>query len=118
MNQFNQISLIASFIAGMVALFAPCCFSYLLPAYFGNIFKERKRVILMTLIYSLGIFTVMLPIVLGAKALSLFFFRYHDQSYLAGGVFLLIVAGLTLLGIKLPMPHLTLSRKGGEIDVW
>src|SRR3989344_4623261 len=63
---FNQISLIAAFIAGMVALFAPCCFSYLLPAYFGNIFKEKKRVILMTLIYSLGIFVAILPF-LGIK---------------------------------------------------
>ena len=92
MNQFSQISLIASFIAGMVALFAPCCFSYLLPAYFGNIFKEKKRVILMTLIYSLGIFTVMLPIVLGAKVLASLVFRLHDQTYIFGSLFMIVVA--------------------------
>ena len=40
-----QISLIAAYIAGMVALFAPCCISYLFPAYLGNIFKERKQVL-------------------------------------------------------------------------
>ncbi len=69
-----QISLVAAFAAGIVALFAPCCISYLLPAYFANIFKEKKRILLATLIYSLGIFVVMLPVVLGAKALSLLFF--------------------------------------------
>jgi len=108
-----QISLIAAYIAGMVALFAPCCISYLFPAYLGNIFKERKQVLLMTLIYSLGIFVVMMPIVLGAKALQSLFFELHDQTYLFGGVFMLIVAALSFLGIKLPMPHLALKQKGG-----
>ena len=107
MNQFSQISLIASFIAGTVALFATCCFSYLLPAYFGNIFKEKKRVILMTLIYSLGIFVVMLPIVLGAKVLAGLIFQLHDQTYIIGSLFMILVAILAFLGIKLPMPQIT-----------
>ena len=113
-----QVSLLASFAAGMVALFAPCCISFLLPSYFGNIFKERRRVLLMTFIYSLGIFTVMLPIVLGAKALSLFFFRFHDQSYLVGGIFMLAVAAMTLLGVKLPMPRISITQKNGQLGVW
>ena len=69
-----QISLVAAFVAGMVALFAPCCISFLLPAYLGNVFKEKKKVLLMTLVYSAGIFVVMLPVVLGAKALASLFF--------------------------------------------
>src|SRR3989344_5687667 len=117
MSNLYEISLVAAFGAGVVALFAPCCISFLLPTYFGNIFKERRRVLLMTLIYSVGIFTVMLPIVLGAKALSLFFFRFHDQSYLAGGIFLLATAVMTFLGIKLPMPHIALRQAQGKLDV-
>src|SRR3972149_6193394 len=70
----HQISLVAAYLAGMVALFAPCCISYLLPAYLGNIFKERKQVLFMTLVYSLGILVVLLPVVLGAKALASLFF--------------------------------------------
>ena len=116
MNQFSQISLIASFIAGTVALFAPCCFSYLLPAYFGNIFKEKKRVILMTLIYSLGIFVVMLPIVLGAKVLAGLIFQLHDQTYIIGSLFMILVAILAFLGIKLPMPQIT-QRQPNRPDV-
>ncbi|HEX9817609.1 MAG TPA: cytochrome c biogenesis protein CcdA [Patescibacteria group bacterium] len=102
-----QISLLAAYIAGMVALFAPCCISYLFPAYLGNIFKERKQVLLMTLIYSLGILVVMLPVVLGAKLLASVFFNLHDQTYLVGGLVMVAVAGLALLGLKLPMPHFT-----------
>lgn len=112
-----QVSLLASFAAGMVALFAPCCISFLLPSYFGNIFKERRQVILMTFVYSLGIFTVMLPIVLGARALSLFFFRFHDQSYVIGGVFMLLVAVMTFLGIKMPMPNIAYNQKQGKLDI-
>ncbi len=109
-----QLSLLASFIAGMIALFAPCCVTFLLPVYFANIFKEKKRVLLMTFIYSLGIGSVMLPVVLGARALTQIFFNLHDQTYLIGGFFLILVGFLALLGIKLPMPHLTSNRQAGD----
>jgi cytochrome c biogenesis protein CcdA len=112
-----QVSLIAAFFAGMVALFAPCCISYLLPAYFGNIFKEKKRILFMTLVYSLGIFAVMLPVVLGAKALSMLFFRLHDQTYIIGGIFMLVVAIISLFGLKLPMPKIALRQGRQENDI-
>lgn len=114
---FYQISLIAAFVAGTVALFAPCCISYLLPAYFGNIFKEKKRILLMTLIYSFGIFVVMLPVVLGAKLLTSLFFRLHDQTYIIGGAFMLLLAIVSLLGIKLPMPSFAMKQKKNGNDV-
>lgn len=108
-----QTSIIAAFMAGMVALFAPCCVSYLLPAYLGSIFRERKRVLFMTLIYSLGIFVVMIPAVLGSKLISLALFRYHNQIYLAGGAMLIFVGVISLLGIKMPMPSIKRNKTGG-----
>lgn len=98
-----QTSLIAAFIAGMVALFAPCCISFLLPAYLGNVFKEREKVLLMTLIFGLGIFIVMLPAVLGVALLSKALFEYHDTLYTLGGIVMIVIAAITFLGIKLPM---------------
>lgn len=108
-----QTSIIVAFLAGMVALFAPCCVSYLLPAYLGSVFKERKRVLFMTLIYSLGIFVVMIPAVLGSKLVSLAVFRYHEQIYLLGAAFMIAVGITSLLGLKLPMPNLRRSGKQG-----
>jgi len=61
MDALFQLSLFASFIAGMVALFAPCCITFLLPAYFANVFKEKKRVVLMTFIpefLKIGVFNL------------------------------------------------------------
>jgi cytochrome c biogenesis protein CcdA len=111
-----QISLLAAFIAGMVALFAPCCITYLFPAYIGNVFKERTHVIGMTLVYSMGIFVVMLPVVLGAKFLSNLFFSLHDYTYVVGGFIMIIVGVLTLLGIKLPL-HFTFHQKKNTNDI-
>lgn len=111
-----QISLVAAYIAGIVALFAPCCISYLFPAYLGNVFKERKQVLLMTFVFSLGIFVVMMPIVLGAKALQVVFFDLHDQTYIFGGIFMLFIAIISFLGIKLPMPRVALTRSGQKND--
>ncbi len=116
-NVLFQISLIAAFVAGMVALFAPCCITFLLPAYLGSVFKEKEKVILMTLVFGAGIFVVLLPAVLGVALVSKFLFRYHDLIYIVGGVIMLAVAVTTFLGIKLPMPNLSGVNSSGKTDV-
>ncbi len=68
----------------------------------------------MTFIYSLGIFTIMLPVVLGARALTQLFFSLHDQTYIIGGLFLIFVGFSTLLGFKLPMPHFSFTKKADD----
>lgn len=115
-NLFLQTSLIAAFVAGMVALFSPCCITFLLPSYLGSVFKEREKVLLMTLIFGLGIFIVLLPAVLGVALISKALFRYHDLTYLIGGWVMVGAAITTFLGIKLPMPSLPGTGIGGRTD--
>ena len=105
-NILFQTSLIASFIAGMVALFAPCCITFLLPAYLRNFFKEKEKVLFMTLVFGAGIFVVLLPAVLGVAALSKFLFDNHDVVYIIGAAVMLAASVITFLGLKLPVPHL------------
>lgn len=116
-NLFFQTSLIAAFVAGMVALFAPCCITFLLPAYLGSVFKEREKVLLMTLIFGLGIFVTLMPAVLGIAFVSKALFRYHDLIYLVGGWVMVAVAFMALLGVKLPMPNLPTVNLSGRTDV-
>src|SRR3990172_1226344 len=111
-----QTSLIAAFVAGMVALFAPCCITFLLPTYLGGVFKEKEKVLFMTLVFGLGIFVVMLPAVLGIALISKLTFRYHDIIYILGGIVMLLVSLVTFLGIKLPMPSLG-GNPTGKPDV-
>jgi len=101
-----QTSLIAAFVAGIVALFAPCCITFLLPAYLGNVFKEKEKVVFMTFVFGLGIFIVMMPAVLGVAALSKALFEYHDTIYYLGGFVMIFMAAITFLGLKLPMLNL------------
>lgn len=115
-NTLFQVSIIASFVAGMVALFAPCCITFLLPAYLGNVFKEKEKVLLMTLVFGLGIFVVLMPAVLGVSIVSKMIFRYHDSIYTFGGIVMLLVAGITFLGIKMPMPKIS-QNSHGKTDV-
>lgn len=113
-----QTSLIAAFIAGMVALFAPCCITFLLPAYLGSVFREKEKVLFMTLVFGLGIFVVLLPAVLGVAFISKSIFRYHDMIYFIGGILMLLVAVVSFLGIKLPMPEIKGAQVGRRTDVF
>jgi len=112
-----QTSLLASFIAGMVALFAPCCISFLLPAYLGSVFKEREKVLLATLVFGLGIFVVLMPAVLGISFVSYFLFRYHNTTYIFAALVMLLVSIISLLGIKIPL-HLPGRNLNGRTDVF
>ncbi len=101
----------------MVALFAPCCITFLLPAYLGSVFKEKEKVILMTLVFGAGIFVTLMPAVLGVALISKALFRYHDLIYILGGLVMIGVAITTFLGVKMPMPTLPGSRGEGKTDV-
>lgn len=97
-------SLFAAFIAGIAALFAPCCVTVLLPSYFGLIFKTRRKVFFMTFVFFLGILTVFLPLGLGFSALGQFFSRYHRAIFTLIGTAILALGISLLLGKRLPMP--------------
>src|SRR3989344_5753497 len=111
MNLIQSISLITSFAGGMVALFAPCCITFLLPSYLANIFKEKGRVLWMTLIFGIGIATILVPTALGIRAVGQFFQDYHTQTYVVGGAFMVLLGLMQLTGKKvtLPMIHLTID---------
>jgi len=112
-----QTSLVAAFVAGVVALFAPCCITFLLPAYLGNVFKEKEKVLGMTFVFGLGIYAMLLPAVIGVTAISRFVFDYHNTIYYIGGIVMLSAGLITLLGLKLPMPHLP-GRDPQKTDVF
>ncbi|MDP3987548.1 MAG: cytochrome c biogenesis protein CcdA [Candidatus Levybacteria bacterium] len=104
MESLIGASLIASFLAGVAALLAPCCITVLLPTYFASIFKQKATIFLMTFVYFLGLLTVFMPIGLGASFFSQVFREYHDTVFLFGGIFLILL-GLTLvLGKQFSIP--------------
>lgn len=104
MEFLNTTSLIAAFLAGIAALFAPCCITVLLPSYLGSIFRQRATVFLMTFVFFLGILTVFLPIGLSFGLVGQVISRLHDPLFLTGGIFLLFLGLFILLGFHYSLP--------------
>src|SRR3989344_8934315 len=96
-------SIIASFIAGMVALFAPCCIGFIFPAYMASVFKKKTKIIRMTMVFSAGIAAVLIPIGLGAAWLASFFRDFHKEMYLVGGIFMIVLGVMAILGKSLSL---------------
>jgi cytochrome c-type biogenesis protein len=99
-------TLLASFLGGMVALLAPCCVSVMLPAYLATGFRTRGRVLAATLAFTGGLATVIVPIGLGAAALSAAISGHHFTVYLVMGLAMAVMGAGMLAGWKLKLPML------------
>lgn len=106
MDIIFSASIIAAFLAGMVALFAPCCITVLLPSYMASAFRNKKNILKMTLIFFLGISAVLVPIGLGVAGLAQIFRDFHKELYIFGGLFMLALAVMAILGkgVSMPLP--------------
>lgn len=98
MDLIFSASIIASFLAGMVALFAPCCITILLPTYLASAFQEKKNILKMTFIFFAGLAAILVPIGLGAAGLARIFSNFHKEMYLVGGFFMIFLSFLAMSG--------------------
>src|SRR2546429_2930794 len=106
-------SLVAATVAGMIALFAPCCISVMLPAYFASSFQNLRRLVAMTFVFAAGIGTVILPIALGASALLQLINGGHTPVYVTGGLLMVGLGLYTLAGGRIDLPSPGRSAGGG-----
>lgn len=95
-NFLFGISLTASFLAGVMALFAPCCITFLFPSYLGTIFKGGKRVMFYTLIFALGLSFILVPIALGFRFAIFFLDTYHTPIYYLGALIMILMGVMTI----------------------
>lgn len=108
-------SLVAAFLGGVLALFAPCCVVSLLPTFVGAALERgRLRLPLMAAIFAAGIASVMLPIVLGIGLLGQLLAAQHRIVFFVVGLFLVVLALQVLSGKpwSLPFPMLRLHVSG------
>src|SRR3989344_1223716 len=92
-NFLFGISLTASFLAGVLALFAPCCITFLFPTYLGTIFKSSSakasdgqgKLMFYTLIFALGF-----------RFLIYFLDAYHTEVYYLGAIVLIVMGVSTI----------------------
>lgn len=121
-NFFFGISLTASFLAGALALFAPCCITFLFPSYLGTVFKSRGKVMFYTLVFALGLSAILIPVALGFRVFIFFFDSFHREIYYLGGLFLIFMGIITLKPLfqipqffKIPKPGFAKASTGKQV---
>lgn len=110
-------SLIAAFLGGVLALFAPCCIVTLLPNFVGASVRRGVKALPSTALwFSAGLSIVLLPIVLGVGALGHAIGRYHAAVFMTVGTFLMLLGAYILTGKRwtLPLPMPSVARRGGD----
>jgi cytochrome c-type biogenesis protein len=113
-------SIVAAFIAGGVALFAPCCISAMLPSFLASSAPNRRARVATTFLFAAGISSVIVPIALGAAALRRVMISEHAPIYVSAGVLLLVLAGYTLFGgrLRLPVPGRRATGRTGPLSIY
>ena len=115
----SSTSTLAAFLGGMLALSAPCCVTYLLPAYLASAFKAKRAVLAMTFVFALGIAAVLLPITLGVAAVSRLLGEFHTEVFLLGGLLLIFLGVWSLAGRNLALPfHVAPSGRYNVFSVF
>lgn len=97
-------SVLVAFIGGVLALAAPCCVTYLLPAYLASVYRAQRAVLAMTFVFAAGIAVVLLPLVLGVAFLADLLGEFHKELFLIGGLFLVFLGVWSLAGRNLTLP--------------
>ena len=112
-------SVLVAFVGGMLALAAPCCVTYLLPAYLTSAYRAKRAVLAMTFVFALGIATVLLPLVLGVAFLADLLGEFHTEVFIIGGLLLLFLGVWSLAGRNLALPvHPTPSGSYSPASVY
>lgn len=105
----------AAFLAGVVAFFAPCCATVMLPSYLSATAGARRwQVMPLTALYIAGVATVVWPLTIGAAALSSLVNRYHVALFVVMGSFMIIIGIGTVRGWMWSAP-LPSARAGGDV---
>ena len=99
-------SVLAAFLAGGVALFAPCCIVFLAPSYLAVAVKNRRwRLLPLTFVFAAGLALVLVPITLGISLVASAIANYHTDLYYTGGMLMLALAALSLSGRMMTLPR-------------
>lgn len=110
-------SVLAAFLAGGVALFAPCCIVFLAPSYLAVAVKNRRwRLLPLTFVFAAGLAVVLVPITLGMSLLSATIANYHRLLYTLGAVLMFTLAAWSLSGRMWSMPSFLRApdTRGGD----
>ena len=100
-------TVLAAFMGGVVALFAPCCVTVMLPAFLATSFRRRGALVAMTFVFAAGVAAVILPIAFGASWITRLIQGQHTTVFLVAAAAMVGLGVATLAGWKPPLPMLS-----------
>ena len=110
-------TILAAFLAGGVALFAPCCIVFLAPSYLAAAVKNRRwRLLPLTFVFAAGLALVLVPITLGISLIAGAIAKYHTVLYWAGGLLMIGLAVFALSGRMWSLPSMLRAPDTGRAD--
>jgi cytochrome c biogenesis protein CcdA len=104
-----EASFAAAFAGGVLALLAPCS-ALLLPAFFAYAFANRTALLRASVVFLLGLCTVLLPLGLAASLAGALFIEHRQVTILTAGLVLIVLGCLQMVGATLL--HVTLASRG------
>ncbi len=110
-------SLLAAFVAGSVAMFAPCCIVVMFPSFLAaSVRNHRWRLVPLAFVFAIGVATVMLPVTLGLSLLTESLLRFHTVVYGVGALLLFGLAVISLGGGTWSLPFMRSSPDISRTD--
>lgn len=100
----QSITFLIAFLAGIISITSPCGF-ILLPIFFTFLFKERKKAVLMTIAFGIGLMIAFAIFGLIAGAVGSFFNIYKESFAVLSGLILLLFAGMMFLNKGFSLFH-------------
>lgn len=92
----SDVTLLVAFAAGTLALLSPCG-ALLLPSFFAYAFSSPSRLVARTVVFYLGLASVLVPLGVGSRAASSLVYEHRSALITVAG-WLIIVLGIVQIG--------------------
>src|SRR5918997_2178411 len=92
-----EVSYLAAFLGGVLSLLSPCS-ALLLPAFFAYAFQSRKRLLVKTAVFYLGLAATLMPLGMGISAVTGLVYGQRSTLITVSGAVIILLGVLHLLG--------------------
>src|SRR5919112_905584 len=92
-----EVSLLASFLGGLLSLLSPCS-ALLLPAFFAYAFQSRGELVGRTAVFYVGLCATLVPLGMGISAVSALVYGHRSTLITVSGLLIIAFGVLQLLG--------------------
>lgn len=105
---------IVAFVGGILSVLSPCS-GVLLPSYFALITDKKDKFFYHTLVFSIGVLLVSLPIGIGSAVLFSILLKWGDIIFKLVGILFLFLAIISLLSIKITFPKVYTYKHSSSV---